>query len=98
MRRCHRVHVINLAVRSAPVVIRSAVPARDPGLFKDRFRAGGVVGILVFSYIWGPWRRGGFFLFLCERRGGWGFSRCLFMFTRARQGVDVCKLDGWTTG
>src|SRR5258708_4149211 len=85
MRRRHRVHVINLAVRSATVVIRSAVPARDPGLFKDRFRAGRDVDLLVFSYICGRRGRERLFLFLWKRRRRRSFRRCMFVSTTAAE-------------
>ena len=63
MCRRHGVHVINLAVRSAPIVIRSAIPARHPGFFKDRFRAGGDFDFLVLARFGGRRSRDWFFVF-----------------------------------
>src|ERR1700733_8480374 len=46
------VHVINFAVRTAAIVIRRSVPARQAGIDKDRFSAGGnFQGIVI-----GWWR------------------------------------------
>src|ERR1700681_2822332 len=85
MCRRHGVHVINLAVRSAPVVIRSAVPTRHSSFFKDRFRAGGNNDLLVLARF-GGWRsRDWFFLFLRKRWWGRNRRRRTFVSTTAAQ-------------
>jgi hypothetical protein len=43
------VHVIDLAVRSTSIVIRSTVPTRNSGLYEDRLGVCRDVNLLVFS-------------------------------------------------
>src|SRR5580692_4007092 len=91
MRRRHGVHVIQLAVRSAPVVIWSAIPARHPRLLKDGLRSGGNLDLLVFSsasrfFARRCWRwnsRGRFFLL--RRRRGWCLRLRMFMPAAAQK-------------
>lgn len=35
MRGCHGVHVVNLAVRSAPVMVRRSIPTGDAGFHQN---------------------------------------------------------------
>ena len=66
-------------------MIRSAVPARHPGFFKDRFRAGGNVDFLVLARFRGRRSRDWFFFFRRKGRRRWNRRLRMFVPTTTAQ-------------
>ena len=82
VRSRHGVHVVDLAVRAAPIVIGSAVPARHSDFFKDRFRVCGNFDFLGLAC--GRGRRSYSRLLLRKRRRA-GLRLSVFVAAPAQQ-------------
>src|SRR3981081_3972671 len=86
MSRRHGIHVINLTVRCASIVIWSAIPTRRSGLCENRFGSG-----WNFYFLGLLWPRGNRLALFCGRGHRWRRWKLLRHFVPATTEQEDCS-------